>query len=85
MMQFSSINPLASPYHIIRFAFDSADDLLLIGEDLIELRKANKKVNPEKFLAYVRTKTVDGETYYLLPDIESMLKKEHLICTGCSF
>ena len=25
--------------HIIRFAFDSADDLLLIGESLIKLRK----------------------------------------------
>ena len=49
------------PDHIIRFAFDSADDLLLIGENLIKLQKANKKVNPEKFMAYIRTKIVDEE------------------------
>lgn len=29
--------------HIIRFAFDSADDLYLIGESLIELDKKNKR------------------------------------------
>lgn len=56
------------PDHIIRFAFDSADDLLLIGENLIKLQKANKKVNPEKFMAYIRTKIVDEEMYYLLLD-----------------
>lgn len=56
------------PDHIIRFAFDSADDLLLIGENLIELRKANQKVSPEKFIAYIRTKIADDEMYYLLLD-----------------
>lgn len=34
--------------HIIRFAFDSAEDLHLIGENLIALEKKNKKANPEK-------------------------------------
>ena len=28
--------------HIIRFAFDSADDLYLIGESLIDMRKAGR-------------------------------------------
>ena len=56
------------PDHIIRFAFDSADDLLLIGENLIKLQKANKKVDPEKFMAYIRTKIIDEEMYYLLLD-----------------
>ena len=56
------------PDHIIRFAFDSADDLLLIGENLIQLQKTNKKVNPEKFMAYIRTKIVDEEMYFLLLD-----------------
>ena len=54
--------------HIIRFAFDSADDLMLIGEDLIKIRKENKKVDPRKFMAYIRTKLIDGEMYYLLLD-----------------
>ena len=56
------------PDHIIHFAFDSADDLLLIGENLIRLQKANKKVDPEKFMAYIRTKIIDEEMYYLLLD-----------------
>ena len=54
------------PDQIIRFAFDSADDLLLIGKNLTKLQKANKKVAPEKFMAYIRTKIVDDEMYYLL-------------------
>ncbi len=56
------------PDHIIRFAFDSADDLLLIGESLIKLRKENKKADPEKFMAYIRTKIIDDDMYYLLLD-----------------
>lgn len=54
--------------HIIRFAFDSADDLYLIGENLFELEKAGRKVDPEKFMNYVRAKMTDNNTYYLLLD-----------------
>mgnify|MGYP003293377590 CR=1 FL=1 len=54
--------------HIIRFAFDSADDLLQIGESLIEIEKKNRKVDPEKFMTYIRTKVVDKDMYYLLLD-----------------
>ena len=54
--------------HIIKFAFDSADDLHLIGESLIELQKHNRPVDPEKFMAYIRSRTVDKEMYYLLLD-----------------
>ncbi len=36
--------------HIIKFAFDSAEDLQLIGEDLQMLAKSKKKVDPKKFL-----------------------------------
>jgi len=54
--------------HIIKFAFDSADDLDLIGEDFIELEKNEQKVNPKKFLTYIKSKILDGETYYLLLD-----------------
>lgn len=46
--------------HIIKFAFDSADDLALIGENLIKLQKENKKVDPEKFMAYIRSAMVRG-------------------------
>lgn len=54
--------------HIIRFAFDSADDLYLIKESLIELERENKKVDPEKFMAYIRSRVTDNDTYYLLLD-----------------
>lgn len=38
--------------HIIKFAFDSAEDLLKIGEDPIVLDndKEDRKVDPKKFL-----------------------------------
>jgi predicted AAA+ superfamily ATPase len=42
--------------------------VLLIGENLIRLKKAYKKVDPEKFMAYIRTKIIDEEMYYLLLD-----------------
>lgn len=58
---------------IIRFAFDSADDLHLIGESLIELEKENRKVDPEKFMAYIRSRTEDKGMYYLLLDEVQML------------
>lgn len=59
--------------HIIRFAFDAADDLYLIGESLIEIEKEKRGANPEKFMAYVRTKVVDDGMYYLLLDEIQML------------
>lgn len=55
-------------FHIIRFAFDSADDLELIGEDFIELEKNNQKVDPKKFMSYIKTQIMDSENYYLLLD-----------------
>lgn len=54
--------------HIIRFAFDSADDLMLIQEDLQELTTSKKKVNPKKFMAYVSQRMTDSSMYYLLLD-----------------
>ena len=54
--------------HIVKFAFDSADDLLLIGEDLQELAKYKRKVDPKKFMAYISQKTTDDGMYYLLLD-----------------
>lgn len=54
--------------HIIRFAFDSADDLYLIGESLIQIEKEKRGVDPEKFMAYIRSKTTGEGIYYLLLD-----------------
>lgn len=59
--------------HIIRFAFDSAEDLYLIGESLIRIEKEKRGVDPEKFMAYIRTKVVDDGKYYLLLDEIQML------------
>ena len=54
--------------HIIRFAFDSADDLYLIGESLITMEKEKRGVDPEKFMAYIRSITTGNGIYYLLLD-----------------
>lgn len=54
--------------HIIRFAFDSADDLQLIGESPLQMEKEKRGVDPEKFMHYLSAKLVDDEQYYLLLD-----------------
>lgn len=68
--------------HIIRFAFDSADDLYLIGENLIELEKRSRKADPEKFMAYIRSKVVDSDIYYLLLDEVQMLDCFETVLNG---
>ncbi len=57
-----------APDHIIKFAFDSADDLSLIGEDLIAITENNSKVDPKKFIDYIKTQIKDDKMYYLLLD-----------------
>ncbi len=59
--------------HIIKFAFDSAEDLYLIGESLIQIEKEKRLVDPEKFMAYIRGKITDGNMYYLLLDEVQMM------------
>lgn len=54
--------------HIIRFAFDSAQNLMLIGEDLMEIEEGKRKVDPEKFMTYINDRIVDDGMYYLLLD-----------------
>lgn len=68
--------------HIIRFAFDSADDLHLIDESLIELQKNKKKVDPEKFMAYIRSRVVDRDMYYLLLDEVQMMDSFEAVLNG---
>ena len=68
--------------HIIRFAFDSADDLYLIGESLIQIEKEKRGADPEKFMAYIRSRIVDDEMYYLLLDEIQMLDCFEAVLNG---
>ena len=68
--------------HIIKFAFDSADDLYLIGESLIALQKSNRMVDPEKFMAYIRSRIVDKGMYYLLLDEVQMMDSFEAVLNG---
>lgn len=68
--------------HIIRFAFDSADDLYLIGESLIQIEKEKKGVDPEKFMAYIRSQIVDNGIYYLLLDEIQLLDCFETVLNG---
>ena len=54
--------------HIIKLAFDSAEDLERIGEDLVAMDKEKRGADPKLFMSYIRSKTVDSGTYYLLLD-----------------
>lgn len=67
------INNGVDESHIIRFAFDSADDLYLIGESLIQMEKEKRRTDPEKFMTYIRSKITDSGMYYLLLDEVQML------------
>ncbi|MDD3229819.1 MAG: ATP-binding protein [Oscillospiraceae bacterium] len=56
--------------HVIMFAFDSADDLIKIGEDplLLDNTKEDRKVDPKRFMEYLNQQIIDKEMYYLLLD-----------------
>ena len=54
--------------HIVRFAFDSAEDLERIGENPVELQRKKRKVDPLKFMDYLKSLVKDGERYFLLLD-----------------
>lgn len=68
--------------HIIRFAFDSADDLSLIGESLIQIAKERRGVDPKKFIAYIQSKVIDDGMYYLLLDEIQMLDCFEAVLNG---
>ena len=68
--------------HIIRFAFDSADDLFLIGENLIQMEKEKRGADPEKFTAYIHSKIIDDGMYYLLLDEIQMLDCFEAVLNG---
>lgn len=68
--------------HVIRFAFDSADDLYLIGENLIQIQKEKRGVDPEKFMTYIRSKISDDGLYYLLLDEIQMMDCFEAVLNG---
>lgn len=68
--------------HIIRFAFDSADDLALMGESLIGLRRQRRLADPEKFIAYIRARTGGEGMYYLLLDEVQLLESFETVLNG---
>ncbi len=68
--------------HIIKFAFDSADDLALIGEDLKDLIINDKKVDSNKFMKYISSKIKDDNMYYLLLDEIQKLEAFETVLNG---
>lgn len=56
--------------HIVKFAFDSAEDLIKIGEDPIVLdnEKKDRKVDPSKFISWLMPQISGEGMYYLLLD-----------------
>ena len=68
--------------HIIKFAFDSADDLAEIGEDLQELFSNKRKVNPKKFMSFISKKMRDNDTYYFLLDEVQNLDCFEMVLNG---
>lgn len=67
---------------IIRFAFDSALDLEMLEEDLIEIEKDNRKVDYKKFIAYIKTLIKPNKRYYLLLDEVQMMDSFEFVLNG---
>lgn len=59
--------------HMIRFAFDSNIDLNKIGENIVDIQREKRKVDPNKFMNYVQSKLIDNGTFYLLLDEVQLL------------
>jgi hypothetical protein len=68
--------------HIIKFAFDSQDDLEKIGEDAIDIAQKNRKVDPHKFLTYIKDKISGEGQYYLLLDEVQQLGSFETVLNG---
>ncbi len=68
--------------HIIKFAFDSEDDLEKIGENMLALAESKRKVDPHKFSAYIKSKLTDDGKYYLLLDEVQQLGSFETVLNG---
>ena len=56
--------------HIIKFAFDTAQDLVKIGENpiILDNEKEDRKIDPSKFLNWLMPQIEGDGMYYLLLD-----------------
>lgn len=70
--------------HIIKFAFDSGDDLLKIGEDLMDLDilSGERLVDPKKFLEFIKNRTKTNGKYYILLDEVQLLASFEQVLNG---
>lgn len=70
--------------HIIKFAFDSGDDLLKIGEDLMDLDilSGERLVDPKKFLEFIKNRTKTKGKYYILLDEVQLLASFEQVLNG---
>lgn len=68
--------------NIIKFAFDSEDDLEKIGENMLDLAENKRKVDPHKFSAYIKSKLTDDGKYYLLLDEVQQLGSFETVLNG---
>lgn len=70
--------------HIIKYAFDSGDDLLKIGEDLLDLDilSGERLVDPKKFLDYIKDKAQTKDKYYILLDEVQLLASFEQVSNG---
>lgn len=59
-----------APNHIIKFAFDSAEDLIRIGENpiILDNEKEDCKVDPSRFINWLMPQIKGEGMYYLLLD-----------------
>ena len=63
------INNGTDPDHIIKFAFDSDEDLDLLGDQII----SNDKVDAKRFRAYLKSVTNDHDKFYIFLDEVQLL------------
>ncbi|MDO4500853.1 MAG: ATP-binding protein [Erysipelotrichaceae bacterium] len=57
---------------IIRFSFESADDLNKIGEDLIDLKIHKQKVDYKKFMNYISSFECEEKIFLLLDEVQNL-------------
>lgn len=69
--------------HIIRFAFDSVQDLSKMGENPLQLAKEKRLADPVKFMAFLQSQIQDNRTYYLLLDEVQELGSFETVLNAC--
>lgn len=78
------INENIKEDHIIKFAFDNAEDLLKIGENplILDNEKKDNKVDPSKFINWLLPQIKDKKMYYILLDEVQILGSFESVLNG---